>query len=127
MRCQGAVRQDTAGERASDRAEMPDQPAAQGEAGRARDGLDADQAEQAGPFLWRRHYRCTLRHVDLEQGVVVTQTGCMGLCEKEPIVQVTIGEQPKVTYGKVNPEVARKIVHEHVVGGKPVADHVIPM
>ena len=41
-------------------------------------------------------------------GVLVTQTGCIGLCEKEPIVQVVIGEQPKVTYGKVTPEVASK-------------------
>ncbi len=60
-------------------------------------------------------------------GIIVTQTGCIGLCEKEPIVQVTIGDQPKVTYGKVNPEVAKKILEEHVVNGKPVSDHVIQM
>jgi hypothetical protein len=35
------------------------------------DGLD--QAEQAGPFLWREHYRCTLRHLDLVRGVVVAE------------------------------------------------------
>ncbi|HNR01043.1 MAG TPA: (2Fe-2S) ferredoxin domain-containing protein [Anaerolineaceae bacterium] len=51
-------------------------------------------------------------------GVIVTQTGCIGLCEKEPIVQVVIGEQPKVTYGKVTAEVARRIMKEHVGGGK---------
>ncbi len=39
-------------------------------------------------------------------GVLVTQTGCIGVCEKEPIVQVIMGEQPKITYGKVTPEVA---------------------
>jgi (2Fe-2S) ferredoxin len=60
-------------------------------------------------------------------GIIVTQTGCIGLCEKEPIVMVTIGDQPKVTYGKVNSEIAKKILKEHVVNGKPVADHVIPM
>jgi (2Fe-2S) ferredoxin len=59
-------------------------------------------------------------------GITVSQTGCIGLCEKEPIVQVVIGDQPKVTYGKVNPEVARRIMHEHVTGGKPVAENVIP-
>lgn len=58
-------------------------------------------------------------------GVIVTQTGCIGLCEKEPIVQVVIGDQPKVTYGKVNADVAKKILKEHVVNGKPVLDHVI--
>lgn len=60
-------------------------------------------------------------------GILVSQTGCIGLCEKEPIVQVIIGEQAKVTYGKVSPEVARKIVREHVVNHKVVEDHVIPM
>jgi len=58
-------------------------------------------------------------------GIVVTQTGCIGLCEKEPIVQVVVGEQPKVTYGKVSPEVARRIMENHVIGGKVVEDHVI--
>lgn len=59
--------------------------------------------------------------------VLVTQTGCIGLCEREPIVQVVIGEQPKVTYGKVTPDVARRIMKEHVVEGKIVQDHVIPL
>ncbi|NTW08088.1 MAG: (2Fe-2S) ferredoxin domain-containing protein [Anaerolineaceae bacterium] len=64
---------------------------------------------------------------DSIQDVVITQTGCIGMCEKEPIVQVEIGDQPKVTYGKVTPEVARNIIKEHVVGGKVVSNHVIPM
>ncbi|MBP7355264.1 MAG: (2Fe-2S) ferredoxin domain-containing protein, partial [Longilinea sp.] len=59
--------------------------------------------------------------------IVVSQTGCIGLCEREPIVQVVVGDQAKVTYGKVNPEMARRIVKEHVVGGKIITDHVIPM
>src|SRR5512145_3053410 len=60
-------------------------------------------------------------------GVIVTQTGCIGQCEKEPIVQVIIGEQAKVTYGKVNPDTARRIMKDHVVGGAVVSDHVIPV
>jgi NADP-reducing hydrogenase subunit HndB len=60
-------------------------------------------------------------------GITVTQTGCMGLCEQEPIVQVIIGEQPKVTYGKVNPQAALKIMQQHVVGGKAVDEMVIPL
>lgn len=60
-------------------------------------------------------------------GIVVTQTGCIGLCEREPIVQVVIGNQPKITYGKVSPQVAKRILHEHVMNGKIVEDHVIPM
>jgi NADP-reducing hydrogenase subunit HndB len=60
-------------------------------------------------------------------GIIVTQTGCIGLCEKEPIVQVMVGGQAKVTYGKVNPETARRIMKEHVIGGEPVKDFVIPL
>ena len=58
-------------------------------------------------------------------GVIVTQTGCIGLCEKEPIVQVIVGDNPKVTYGKVSPEVAVRIMKEHVGQGKPVQSNII--
>ncbi len=58
-------------------------------------------------------------------GVVVTQTGCIGMCEREPIVQVAIGEQPKVTYGKVTPEIAERIIKEHVQGGQTVPEFVV--
>jgi NADP-reducing hydrogenase subunit HndB len=60
-------------------------------------------------------------------GIIVTQTGCIGMCEKEPIVEVVIGDQAKVIYGKVNPDTAVRIMKEHVVNGNVVADHVIPM
>jgi len=62
---------------------------------------------------------------DSINGIIVTQTGCIGLCEKEPIVQVVIGEAAKVTYGKVTPNVAKKILLEHVGNGKVVTDHVL--
>ena len=54
--------------------------------------------------------KAILEYIEKENisGVIVTQTGCIGMCDKEPIVQVVIGEQPKVTYGKVNPETARQ-------------------
>jgi NADP-reducing hydrogenase subunit HndB len=60
-------------------------------------------------------------------GVIVTQTGCIGQCEWEPIVTCTIGDQPTVTYGKVTPERARQIVKEHVVGGQVVSNLVVPV
>ncbi len=60
-------------------------------------------------------------------GVTVTQTGCIGMCEQEPIVQVVIGEGPKVVYGKVNAEVAEQIMKQHVQNGKPVKDYVLPI
>jgi len=58
-------------------------------------------------------------------GVLVTQTGCAGLCKYEPVVEVIAGESPKVTYGKVTPEVARRILREHVLGGKVVQEFVV--
>ena len=60
-------------------------------------------------------------------GVSVTQTGCIGMCEQEPILQIVIGESPKVTYGKVNIEVAEQIMKQHVQNGIPVKDYVLPI
>ena len=59
-------------------------------------------------------------------GIVVTQTGCIGLCEWEPIVEVVVRDQPKVTYGKVSAAKAEQIVKQHVAGGKVVSEFVIP-
>ncbi|MBI5950809.1 MAG: (2Fe-2S) ferredoxin domain-containing protein [Chloroflexi bacterium] len=58
--------------------------------------------------------------------VIVTQTGCIGKCDYEPIVSVAIGADPKVVYGHINPERARKIMQEHVVGGKVLTEWIIP-
>ena len=61
----------------------------------------------------------SLRHV------VVTQTGCIGMCESEPIVDVIRQGEPKVTYGRVTAEKARQIVASHVVNGQVVSNLVI--
>ena len=58
--------------------------------------------------------------------IIVTQTGCIGMCEQEPILQVVSGEQQKVTYGKVTAEVARKVMQEHIVEGRVVENYTIP-
>lgn len=73
--------------------------------------------------------KAVLGYIEAEnlQNILVTQTGCIGLCEQEPILQVVIGEQPKVTYGKVSPDVAREIMKAHVQGGKPLQKNIIPM
>ncbi|HPC06372.1 MAG TPA: (2Fe-2S) ferredoxin domain-containing protein [Anaerolineaceae bacterium] len=57
--------------------------------------------------------------------IVVRQTGNIGLDSFEPIVQVVIGDQAKVTYGRVTPDAARKIMKEHVVGGNVVKEYHI--
>ena len=58
-------------------------------------------------------------------GISVTQTGCVGRCEEEPILQVVIGDQPKVVYGKVDAQVAEKIMKHHVQNGQPVKENII--
>ena len=58
--------------------------------------------------------------------VVVRQTGNIGIDSWEPVVQVMVQDQPQVNYGKVTPEVARRIIKEHLQGGKIVEEFVIP-
>jgi NADP-reducing hydrogenase subunit HndB len=57
--------------------------------------------------------------------IVVRQTGNIGWDSYEPIVQVITSDIEKVTYGKVTPDIARRIMKEHVVGGKVVKDFAI--
>jgi NADP-reducing hydrogenase subunit HndB len=57
--------------------------------------------------------------------ILVRQTGNIGLDSFEPIVQVVVGESPKVTYGRVTPDAARRIMKEHVQGGQIVKDFKI--
>ena len=57
--------------------------------------------------------------------VVVAQTGCIGMCRYEPIVEVTLPGQDKVTYINVKPDMVPRIVAEHVVNGNPVAEYTI--
>ena len=58
-------------------------------------------------------------------GVTVVQTGCIGMCRLEPIVEVTCPGRQKMTYVKVTPDMASRIVGEHIVGGTPVAEFTI--
>jgi len=57
--------------------------------------------------------------------VVVTQTGERGLASSEPVVDVLIDGEPKVSYGQMTAESARRVVVEHLVNGSPVSDFVI--
>jgi NADP-reducing hydrogenase subunit HndB len=58
-------------------------------------------------------------------GVHVSQIGCLGLCALEPVVQVQVGEQPLITYGKVTPDVAKRILREHIGKGLIVQQYTI--
>ncbi|MDP2857034.1 MAG: (2Fe-2S) ferredoxin domain-containing protein [Bacillota bacterium] len=54
--------------------------------------------------------------------VTVTQTGCVGLCEYEPLVDVYAPGTPKVTYVHVTPEKARQIVSKHIINGRIIGE-----
>ena len=56
------------------------------------------------------------------KNVTVAQTGCIGMCQYEPIVEVFAPGKDKVTYVKINPENVPDIVANHIVNGNPVAD-----
>ena len=57
--------------------------------------------------------------------VAVTQTGCIGVCRLEPIVEVMVPGEEKVTYVKVDPKKAAEIVSEHIVNGRVVTKYTI--
>ena len=57
--------------------------------------------------------------------VNVSQTGCIGMCRLEPMVDVILPGQEKVTYVKVKPEMVARIVAEHIVNGRPVEEYTI--
>ena len=61
----------------------------------------------------------------LTASVTVTQTGCIGICQFEPVVEVFEAGKEKVTYVKMTADKVARIVEEHLKGGKPVAEYSI--
>jgi len=75
----------------------------------------------------RETLKAILEYIEKENltDIIVRQTGNIGLDSLEPIVQVVIGDQPKITYAKVNAEIAQQIMKQHVVGGDIVKEYVV--
>lgn len=57
--------------------------------------------------------------------VTVTQTGCIGICQFEPVVEVFEAGKDKVTYVKMTAEKAAEVVEKHLKGGKVVTEYTI--
>ena len=57
--------------------------------------------------------------------VVVTQTGCIGICRFEPVVEVYFPGEEKVTYVKMTPEKVSRLVSEHIVNKNVVNEYTI--
>ena len=62
---------------------------------------------------------------NLSDKATVSQTGCIGICQYEPVVEVFEAGKEKVTYVKMTPEKAQRVVAEHIKGGKVVAEYTI--
>ena len=61
----------------------------------------------------------------LTSDVTVTQTGCIGICQYEPVVEIEIPGEEKVTYVKMTPEKAVRVVNDHLVNKNVVTEYTI--
>ena len=59
------------------------------------------------------------------QDVTITQTGCIGICRFEPVVEVFEPGKEKVTYVKMTVDKVEKVLNEHIKGGKVVEEYTI--
>ena len=62
---------------------------------------------------------------NLTDKISVTQTGCIGLCQYEPIVEVMEPGKPKVTYIKMTPDKAEEVLERHLIGGHVVEEYTL--
>lgn len=61
----------------------------------------------------------------LADKVMVSQTGCIGVCQFEPVVEIYEAGKEKVTYIKMTPEKAAEVIEKHLKGGAPVSEYTI--
>ena len=61
----------------------------------------------------------------LTDKVTITQTGCIGICQYEPVVEIYEAGGVKTTYVKMTPEKAKTVVEKHLKGGNVVAEYTI--
>lgn len=62
----------------------------------------------------------------LSGNVTVTQTGCIGICQYEPVVEIFEAGKEKVTYVKMTSEKAKEVIEKHIKGGKVVEEYTMP-
>jgi NADP-reducing hydrogenase subunit HndB len=61
----------------------------------------------------------------LGEKVIVSQTGCIGICQYEPVVEIFEDGKEKVTYVKMTAEKAAEVVEKHLKGGKVIDEYTI--
>lgn len=80
-------------------------------------------AAGARPVMSALLSEVTAQH--LEDTVHVSQTGCIGICQFEPVVEVYEAGKEKVTYVKMTAEKADEVVEKHLKGGKVIGEYTI--
>ncbi|OQX29696.1 MAG: NAD(P)-dependent iron-only hydrogenase iron-sulfur protein [Spirochaeta sp. LUC14_002_19_P3] len=80
-------------------------------------GIAAGAKEALNMFLGEAY----TRKMD---NIVIRQTGCMGLCHAEPTVEVKMKSMPDTLYGRVDGEIAKKIISSHLLGGRLVSEYI---
>ncbi len=66
-----------------------------------------------------------VNEANLSDKVSVSQTGCIGICQFEPVVEVFEAGKEKVTYVKMTPEKVQKVIEAHLKNGNVVAEYTI--
>jgi len=55
----------------------------------------------------------------------VTTVGCIGMCSREPLVDIQQGDEPRITYGNVTPAMIPRLIEEHLIQGNVVEEWVV--
>ena len=66
-----------------------------------------------------------INNANLSDKVTVSQTGCIGICQFEPVVEVHEAGKEKITYVKMTPEKVKAVVEKHLKGGSVVSEYTI--
>lgn len=66
-----------------------------------------------------------VKSAGIEDRIAVVQTGCIGICQFEPVVEVYEGSKEKVTYVGMTPEKIQKVFEQHIMGGRIVEEYTI--
>jgi len=66
-----------------------------------------------------------INEAGLTESVTVTQTGCIGICQYEPVVEVYEKDKEKVTYVKMNADKVKDVIEKHIKGGSIVTEYTI--
>ncbi len=66
-----------------------------------------------------------INEAGLGENVTVTQTGCIGVCQYEPVVEIYEAGKEKVTYVKMTADKAKEVIESHIKGGKVIEEYTI--